>query len=60
MGLGEGVKMAKKDLRVMACGGDGEGYGIGMGDSIDGVRGNMNMRYIVMENEIHGLSKGER
>lgn len=51
--------MANKDLTVIASGGDGDGYAIGMGHTIHALRRNMNMTYIVMDNQIYGLTKGQ-
>ena len=51
--------MANKDLTVIASGGDGDGYAIGMGHTIRALRRNMNMTYIVMDNQIYGLTKGQ-
>ena len=56
--LAQGVKMANKDLTVIACG-DGDGYAIGMGHTIHALRRNMNITYIVMDNQIYGLTKGQ-
>ena len=57
--LAQGVKMANKDLTVIASGGDGDGYAIGMGHTIHALRRNMNITYIVMDNQIYGLTKGQ-
>ena len=57
--LEQGVKMANKDLTVIASGGDGDGYAIGMGHTIHALRRNMNITYIVMDNQIYGLTKGQ-
>lgn len=57
--LAQGVKMANKDLTVIASGGDGDGYAIAMGHTIHALRRNMNMTYIVMDNQIYGLTKGQ-
>ena len=57
--LAQGVKMANKDLTVIVSGGDGDGYAIGMGHTIHALRRNMNMTYIVMDNQIYGLTKGQ-
>ncbi|MGX0852070.1 2-oxoacid:ferredoxin oxidoreductase subunit beta [Staphylococcus epidermidis] len=57
--LAQGVKMANKDLTVIASGGDGDCYAIGMGHTIHALRRNMNMTYIVMDNQIYGLTKGQ-
>jgi len=57
--LAQGVKMANKDLTVIASGGDGDGFAIGMGHTIHALRRNMDMTYIVMDNQIYGLTKGQ-
>ena len=57
--LAQGVKMANRDLTVIASGGDGDGYAIGMGHTIHALRRNMNITYIVLDNQIYGLTKGQ-
>ena len=57
--LAAGVKMANPDLEVMAAGGDGDGYSIGVGHFIHAVRRNVDMTYVVMDNRIYGLTKGQ-
>ncbi|ENO1778385.1 2-oxoacid:ferredoxin oxidoreductase subunit beta [Staphylococcus pseudintermedius] len=57
--LAQGVKMTNRDLTVIASGGDGDGYAIGMGHTIHALRRNMNITYIVMDNQIYGLTKGQ-
>lgn len=57
--IAQGVKMANKDLTVICSGGDGDGYAIGMGHTIHALRRNMNITYIVMDNQIYGLTKGQ-
>ena len=57
--LAQGVKMANRDLTVIASGGDGDGYAIGMGHTIHALRRNMNITYIVLDNQIFGLTKGQ-
>ncbi|HDK5701375.1 TPA: 2-oxoacid:ferredoxin oxidoreductase subunit beta, partial [Staphylococcus pseudintermedius] len=57
--LAQGVKIANRDLTVIASGGDGDGYAIGMGHTIHALRRNMNITYIVMDNQIYGLTKGQ-
>lgn len=54
-----GVKLANKDLHVIVVGGDGDGYGIGMGHFMHAMRRNINLTYIVHNNEIYGLTKGQ-
>jgi 2-oxoglutarate ferredoxin oxidoreductase subunit beta len=53
------VKLANKDLTVIAAGGDGDGFAIGAGHFLHAVRRNPNMTYIVMDNQTYGLTKGQ-
>jgi 2-oxoglutarate ferredoxin oxidoreductase subunit beta len=54
-----GAALANHDLHVIAVGGDGDGYGIGVGHFIHAMRRNLNLTYIVMDNEIYGLTTGQ-
>lgn len=54
-----GAKLANPDLTVIAAGGDGDGYGIGVGHFIHAARRNINITYIVMDNQIYGLTTGQ-
>jgi len=54
-----GAALANHDLHVIAVGGDGDGFGIGMGHFIHSTRRNLNVTYIVMDNEIYGLTTGQ-
>lgn len=54
-----GAKLANKDLHVIVVGGDGDGYGIGMGHLMHTMRRNINITYIVNNNEIYALTKGQ-
>jgi len=57
--LAQGVKMANRDLTVIAAGGDGDGFAIGMGHTVHAIRRNIDITYIVMDNQIYGLTKGQ-
>jgi len=57
--IAQGVRMANRELTVIASGGDGDGFAIGMGHTIHAIRRNMNITYIVMDNQIYGLTKGQ-
>ncbi|GIP21508.1 MULTISPECIES: 2-oxoacid:ferredoxin oxidoreductase subunit beta [Paenibacillus] len=57
--IAQGVKLANRDLTVIASGGDGDGFAIGMGHTVHAIRRNINMTYIVMDNQIYGLTKGQ-
>jgi 2-oxoglutarate ferredoxin oxidoreductase subunit beta len=54
-----GVKLANPGLTVIAAGGDGDGYAIGMGHFIHAFKKNVSILYIVMNNETYGLTKGQ-
>jgi len=57
--VAQGVKLANPNLTVIAAGGDGDGYGIGAGHFLHAVRRNVDMTYIVMDNQVYGLTKGQ-
>ncbi len=57
--IAQGLKMANKDLKVIASGGDGDGFAIGLGHTIHAIRRNIDITYIVMDNQIYGLTKGQ-
>ncbi|MFX3624698.1 MAG: 2-oxoacid:ferredoxin oxidoreductase subunit beta [Ectobacillus sp.] len=57
--IAQGVKMANRDLTVIVAGGDGDGFAIGMGHTIHAIRRNIDVTYIVMDNQIYGLTKGQ-
>ncbi|HZY92752.1 MAG TPA: thiamine pyrophosphate-dependent enzyme [Thermoplasmata archaeon] len=54
-----GVKLANPGLTVVAAGGDGDGYAIGMGHFMHAFKKNASILYIVMNNETYGLTKGQ-
>jgi 2-oxoglutarate ferredoxin oxidoreductase subunit beta len=57
--IAQGVKMANRELTVVAAGGDGDGFAIGMGHTVHAIRRNIDVTYIVMDNQIYGLTKGQ-
>lgn len=57
--VAQGVKLANPELTVIASGGDGDGYAIGMGHTIHAMRRNIDITYIVMDNQVYGLTKGQ-
>ena len=57
--VASGVKFGNRKLNVIVVGGDGDGYGIGVGHLIHTARRNINLTYIVHNNEIYGLTKGQ-
>ncbi|MBC8515405.1 2-oxoacid:ferredoxin oxidoreductase subunit beta [bacterium] len=54
-----GIKLANPELTVVAAGGDGDGYGIGCGHWIHSCRRNVDFTYIIMDNQIYGLTTGQ-
>ncbi|MGQ4810521.1 hypothetical protein NKDENANG_03995 [Candidatus Entotheonellaceae bacterium PAL068K] len=54
-----GMKLANHNLHVIGTGGDGDGYGIGVQHFIHSMRRNLDLTYIVMDNEIYGLTTGQ-
>jgi len=54
-----GIKLSNHKLTVIGHGGDGDGYGIGMGHFMHALRRNIDMTYIVHDNQIYGLTKGQ-
>jgi len=54
-----GIKMANPELTVIAVGGDGDGFSIGAGHLTHAVRRNPDITYIVMDNKVYGLTKGQ-
>lgn len=54
-----GAHLANTDLKVVMTGGDGDGYGIGIGHFIHAMRRNLDVTYIVMDNQIYGLTTGQ-
>ncbi len=57
--VASGAALANHDLHVIAVGGDGDGYGIGIAHFIHAMRRNLNLTYIVMDNEVYGLTTGQ-
>ncbi len=54
-----GVKIANPALTVIAVGGDGDGFSIGGNHLVHAVRRNPDLTYLVMDNQIYGLTKGQ-
>lgn len=57
--LATGVKVARPDLKVIAVGGDGDGFAIGGNHFMHAARRNLDIAYFIMDNEIYGLTKGQ-
>ena len=57
--LATGIKVTRPNLTVIAVGGDGDGLAIGGNHFLHAARRNINITYIMMDNEIYGLTKGQ-
>ena len=57
--LATGIKLGNAELTVLAVGGDGDAYSIGAGHFPHAARRNINITFIVMDNRIYGLTKGQ-
>jgi 2-oxoglutarate ferredoxin oxidoreductase subunit beta len=54
-----GANMANKDLTFIAVSGDGDTASIGMGQFVHAIRRNLDMVYIIENNGVYGLTKGQ-
>ena len=59
LAVATGAKLANHDLTVFVTGGDGDGYGIGGNHFAHSARRNIDLTYIVMNNQIYGLTTGQ-
>ena len=57
--MATGVKLANSELIVFAVGGDGDGLGIGGGHLPHIARRNVDVNYLLFDNSIYGLTKGQ-
>jgi 2-oxoglutarate ferredoxin oxidoreductase subunit beta len=55
----QGAKLANPEMTVVAAGGDGDGLGIGAGHFVAAGRRNVDMTYIIFNNAVYGLTKGQ-
>jgi len=54
-----GIKVANPHLEVIGVGGDGDGLGIGAGHFVNAGRRNIDMCYLLHNNGVYGLTKGQ-
>jgi 2-oxoglutarate/2-oxoacid ferredoxin oxidoreductase subunit beta len=59
LAVASGVKLGNHELKVIATGGDGDGFGIGGNHFMHTMRRNVDLTYIVMDNQIYGLTTGQ-
>ncbi len=59
LAVATGAKLANHELTVIVTGGDGDGYGIGGNHFVHTARRNVDLTYLVMNNQIYGLTTGQ-
>ncbi|MBS1269309.1 MAG: 2-oxoglutarate oxidoreductase subunit KorB [Gammaproteobacteria bacterium] len=57
--LATGLKISRPDLCVLVAGGDGDGFSIGGNHFLQVCRRNVDITYIVMDNQVYGMTKGQ-
>lgn len=59
LAFAQGAKIANPDMTIVAAGGDGDGLGIGVGHFVAAGRRNVDLTYIIFDNGVYGLTKGQ-
>jgi 2-oxoglutarate ferredoxin oxidoreductase subunit beta len=59
LAVATGAKMANHKLNIFVTGGDGDGFGIGGNHFTHTARRNVDLTYIVMDNQVYGLTTGQ-
>ncbi len=59
LSVATGLKLARPDLTVIATGGDGDALAIGGNHFFHTMRRNVDLTYILMDNQIYGMTKGQ-
>jgi 2-oxoglutarate/2-oxoacid ferredoxin oxidoreductase subunit beta len=57
--IATGIKMSRPELEVIVFGGDGDAFAIGAGHFVHACRRNIDMCYVIMDNAVYGLTKGQ-
>lgn len=59
LALATGLKVARPDLTVLVMSGDGDGFSIGGNHFLHACRRNIDLTYVVMDNHVYGMTKGQ-
>src|ERR1700687_2390271 len=59
LAVATGAQLGNHRLKVVVTGGDGDGFGIGGNHFVHVMRRNVDLTYIVMDNQIYGLTTGQ-
>src|SRR5712672_815253 len=59
LAVATGAQLGNHGLKVVVTGGDGDGFGIGGNHFVHAMRRNVDLTYIVMDNQIYGLTTGQ-
>lgn len=59
LAVATGLKLARPELTVIATGGDGDALAIGGNHFFHTMRRNVDITYILMDNQIYGMTKGQ-
>src|SRR5262245_22751837 len=59
LAVATGAQLGNHRLKVVVTGGDGDGFGIGGNHFLHSMRRNVDVTYIVMDNQIYGLTTGQ-
>ncbi len=59
LALATGVKVARPELTVVVAGGDGDAFSIGGNHFIHACRRNVDLTYVIMDNQVYGMTKGQ-
>lgn len=57
--IATGLKLARPDMTVLVASGDGDGLSIGGNHFLHACRRNVDMTYIIMDNQVYGMTKGQ-